>query len=152
MNKYTPFVGAWAMNEIDKMPIRKRQAFGFILNTRNRNDPKAGHWAGCYIDPVDEKTVEYYDSFAESPPHDFMKGIKKIVVDKLNPSYYLKFKVNNIKEQDERTVSCGWHVMRFLINRFNGVPFKECTGFSDVRNSENKVKEMQKKFQKFGYI
>jgi len=151
MIKYPSFVGAWAIDEMNNIPVKKRQ-FGFILNTKRRNDPEAGHWIACFIDPIHEKSVEYYDSFADQPSEEFMKGIKQIIVDKLDPSYYLKFKVNKIKEQDERSVSCGWHVMRFLINRFNGVPFKECTKFSDVRNSENKVKKMKKKFKKFGYI
>ncbi len=42
--------------------------------------------------------------------------------------------------------------MKFLIDRFNGKPFKDCTGFSDIVNSEKKAKKFRKKLEKFGFI
>ena len=80
-----------------------------------------------------------------------MKDIKDII-NKINPEVYLKFKVNKIKQQAENSDSCGIHAMKFLIDRLNGIPFKFCTGFNDVINSERKAKKFKKKLQKFGYL
>ncbi len=72
-----------------------------------------------------------------------MKDLKKLV-DKINPGVYLKFKINKIKQQSAKSDNCGVFAMKFLIDRFNGKPFKFCTGFSDIVNSEKKPKSFEK--------
>ena len=38
------------------------------------------------------------------------------------------------------------------MDRFDGVPFKECTGYSDVANGEKMANKLRKKLVGFGYI
>jgi len=81
-----------------------------------------------------------------------MKGIKTLI-NKIRPDTYLKFKVNHIKEQSVKSDNCGWFSCRFLMNRFEGYPFKDVTHFSEVGKNENEIKEFKHKIQKkFGYI
>ena len=148
MKKYKRFVGAFAADEMDKIPVKKQ--FGFIINTSDRSKGD-GHWVACYIDVVKDMSVDYYDSFANSPSKKFLKGLKQIV-DKLNPSVYLKLKINKIKEQKISSPDCGWHCIAFLVNRFHDVPFKERTGYSDYVKGSKEVKDLKQKFSKFDYI
>src|SRR5690606_38174267 len=109
------------------------------------------NWTGLYVDADKDKSVEYYDSFADDPPESLMKDLKQLV-DKINPSVYLKFKINKIKQQAEDSNNCGIHAMNFLIDRFNGKSFKDCSGWSDIVNSEKRAKKFRKKLEEFGFI
>ena len=116
----------------------------FILNL----DPsyKSGsHWVAVFIDTKGDKSIEYYDSYGDDPPKRFYKDIKKLI-DKLDPSIYLKFKVNKIKYQRENSSNCGWFAIKFIMDRFNGIPFKDCTGFSKVLQSERRIRNFKSKF------
>lgn len=148
MRKYKLFVGTFAADEMNKILPKKR--FGFIINTEPRQKGD-GHWVACYIDVMKDMSVDYYDSFGNDPNEIFLIGLKEII-DKLNPDVYLKFKINKIKEQRATSSNCGWHCMAFLINRFNGVPFKECTGYSDYAKGMKDVKQMKEKFKNFDFI
>ena len=75
-----------------------------------------------------------------------MKDLKKFV-DKINHNVYLKFKINKIKQQSAKSDNCGIFAMKFLIDKFNGKPFKFCTGFSDIVNSEKKAEKLKKKIR-----
>ena len=58
-------------------------------------------------------------------------------------------KINKIKEQSATTPNCGYFAMNFLINRLNGRSYKFCSGYSDIKNGEQKIKLLK---NKFGYI
>jgi Ulp1 family protease len=133
---------------MDQIPLKKQM--GFIINTEPRKKG-TGHWVACFIDTKNDMSVEYYDSFAGQPSKKFLKGLK-VIIDKLNPSVYLKFKVNKIKEQKETSGDCGWHSISFLKNRFRGVPFQECTGFRNYKKGINDVKKVKKQYPSFDYI
>ena len=146
------FIGCVAADEFSELiqPSLQFDKFGFIFNRDKASQP-GSHWLACYVDTIDDCSVEYYDSFAEEPSELFMKEIKKII-DAHKLKYYLKFKVNRIKEQAENSSLCGFHAVRFLIDRFKGKPFKECSGYSDVRKQEKLAGGMMKKYDRFGYI
>ena len=146
--KQKGFKGVFAIDEIDKIPISNKM--GVILNLDKSNEP-GSHWVALYIDTEDDQAVEYYDSYGEDPPESLMKDIKGLV-DKINPDIYLKFKINRIKQQAENSDSCGIHSMMFLIDRFNGKPFVDCTGWSEVTKSEKKAKKFKKELESFDYI
>lgn len=147
MNKYPKFVGVFASDELSRVP-KNKNVFGFIMNTKPRKVTTGGHWVAVYIDAVKDMSVEYYDSFADSPSKQFLKDIKKII-DALKSNVYLKFKVNKIKDQNAKTRNCGWFAMRFLINRFKNIPFKDISGYSDTVKGEKNVKKLK---AEFGYI
>jgi hypothetical protein len=147
MRPHRKFIGVFASNELTKIP-KNRKSFGFIMNTKPRHITTGGHWVAVYIDVEKDMSIEYYDSFSDSPSKQFLKDIKN-VIDRLKPSVYLKFKVNKIKEQNVKTQNCGWFAMRFLINRFKGIPFKDITGYSDTVRGEKNIKKLK---STFGYI
>jgi hypothetical protein len=148
MNRYKNFQGVYASNELNELPTRKRM--GFIMNL-DPNYKSGSHWVGVYIDTEKDMSVEYYDSFGDPPTKNFMKDIKKII-DKINPDVYLKFKVNKIKRQSANSDNCGIFAIKFLMDRFQGKPFVDCSGYSDVVNGEKEIKKLRTKFQEFGYI
>jgi hypothetical protein len=142
------FQGVIARDEIDKLTPKPKMSF--IMNTDKSTGP-GEHWVAVYIDTTGDKSVEFYNPFGEDPPKSFFKDIKKLL-DKIKPDEYLKMKINKVVDQRANSSNCGWLSMRFLMNRFKGQPFKECSGWSEVMKSENAVKKMKKKFKKFGYI
>jgi hypothetical protein len=84
------------------------------------------HWVAVFYDarPSGSLSVEYYNSFADPIPEDVLKDIK-LLVEKLKPSTYLKFKENKVKQQAESSTNCGYFAMRFIIDRFRGKSFAE---------------------------
>jgi len=142
------FKGVYAIDEISKIPVSDKM--GVVLNLDKSNQP-GSHWVALYIDADDDQSVEYYDSYGEDPPESLMKDLKELV-NKINPSTYLKFKVNKIKQQSETSDNCGVFAMKFLMDRFKGIPFKECSGYSDVARSEKNAEKLKKRLKSFGYI
>ena len=131
------FKGVYAIDEISQIPIQgTTNKMGVILNLDKSSQP-GSHWVALYIDADGDKSVEYYDSYGEDPPESLLRDIKS-VVDKINPDTYLKFKINKIKQQSDSSDTCGIHSMKFLIDRFSGKPFKECSGWSEVVGKESK--------------
>ena len=82
---------------------------------------------------------------------EFMHNIK-YVIDKIKPDTYLKFKVNRVVQQSAKSSNCGLFSMKFLTDRFEGYPFKDCTKYNDVKAGEKMANKLKKKFHKFGYI
>jgi hypothetical protein len=106
MKKHKKYVGTYTLEEMKKIKPPKTSSFGFIINTKKRTDKAVGHWLAIYIDPTGEKTVEFYDPFGTNPPPAIMKGLKHII-EKIDPTHYLKFKVNKYKDQSVSTSNCG---------------------------------------------
>ncbi|MGV8131482.1 MAG: Ulp1 family isopeptidase [Candidatus Pacearchaeota archaeon] len=150
--KKNGFLGVISADEIDLLikPSLKKNKFGFIMNLDTSDQP-GSHWVALYIDLVDNCEINYYDSFAEEPSELFLQEIKKLI-DAHDLDYYLKMKINRIKQQAENSALCGFHAIRFLIDRFEGKPFIEASRFSEVRQSEKKAQGMLNKYDKFGYI
>jgi hypothetical protein len=141
------FKGVYASDEINNIPLKKDEKFSFVMNLDKHNQA-GSHWIAVFCDPNPKTgSLDYYDPLADEPSEDFMKRIKKLI-EKINPETYLKFKVNRVKEQNASS-NCGWHSMRFLMDRYKGKPFIDASGFSKIRESEKKAKIMKKKF---GYL
>ncbi|GAM23478.1 hypothetical protein SAMD00019534_066530 [Acytostelium subglobosum LB1] len=142
------FEGVIASDQLDELEPKQRMSF--IMNLDKSNQP-GSHWVACNIDAKGDKSIEYYDSFGDDPSTDFLRRMKELVRE-IDPDVYLKFKVNRVIDQATNTDTCGYHAMRFLLNRYRGVPFKEATGYSDVRREEKKAREMKERYKKFGYL
>jgi hypothetical protein len=140
--------GVYSINELDKIPVSKKMSF--IMNLSPSNKPGT-HWVAVYIDTKNDMDIEYFDSFGRDPPKEFLEGIKSII-NKLNPKVYLKLKINKIVDQRANSSTCGYHAMNFLLNRYKGTPFKDCSGYSNVVKGENDAHKLENKIKKFGYI
>ena len=139
------FQGCIAADEVEKLPPNKNMSFIMNLSPTNKS---GSHWVACHMDTDNDREIDYYDSFGEEPSIDFLKQMKTLV-NKIKPATYLKFKTNKIVDQRANSDTCGWHCMRFILDREHGVPFKETTGYSNVKQGEEKVKKLK---EKFGFI
>ncbi|GAM28572.1 hypothetical protein SAMD00019534_117480 [Acytostelium subglobosum LB1] len=142
------FEGVIASDQLDE--LKPKQCMSFIMNLDNSHQP-GSHWVACNIDAKGDKSIEYYDSFGDDPSTDFMRRMKQLV-EEIDPDVYLKFKVNRVIDQAVNTDTCGLHAIKWLINRYRGVPFKEATGYSDVRREEKRARAMEQRYKKFGYL
>jgi hypothetical protein len=61
-----------------------------------------------------------------------------------------QFKLNMIQDQSRTSSTCGWHSMKFLVDRYEGKPFKEASGFNAL--GEKNIKAFQKHYKKFGKL
>jgi len=137
--------GVYSIDELDKIPVSDKMAF--ILNLDPSTKP-GSHWVGVFIDTKKDKSLEYYDPLAKGPPKRFSEDIKRLI-DKLDPDVYLKYKINKVKRQSDNTDTCGWHSMKWVMQRLNGVPWVDCSGWSEVAKSEKEIKKFK---NSFGYI
>jgi hypothetical protein len=77
----------------------------------------------------------------------------------MNPEMYFKFKPNMIRRQDFKKNTCGFMAMKFLDDRYNGVPFHEASGYDDFieqhkgadnsKDGEQDVEEYKKKYSNY---
>lgn len=146
------FIGVVSADDIKQLIPASLEfdKFGFIMNKDKKNQP-GSHWVAIYCDLTDEKEINYFDSFAEEPDPIFYEQIKKLI-DAHKLPIYLKMKINKIVEQSNSSALCGFHAMKFLIDRFKGKEFKDVSGYSDIRHGEDKAKELLHKYDRFGYI
>jgi hypothetical protein len=159
MKKYPPFIGVIASDQILDLvkSAPKEQRFGFIMNLDPSSRP-GSHWVSIAVNPTDERpdpySIMYFDPLGDPPRSKTIEDLK-MLSDKISPEHMLKFKVNHIQHQNDRSDTCGYHSMNFLINIFNRKSFIEATGF-DRRTKDQSVKyenEIKKLRQTgFGFI
>jgi len=148
MAKYRDYHGTFPKDHFYKVisEIKPQTRGGAILNLDDSSKP-GSHWVGVFYDgrPQGSHSVEYFDSFGRQPPSDIMSDLKRIPK-KLEAGQHLKLKVNGVGKQHPDTVSCGYHAINYLLNRFRGKPFKSATGYNSIQKNEEKMEQMKKKF------
>lgn len=129
------FTGVYSIDEVKNIPKQIPQ--GFIINTA-KHDQDGEHWQAVYISP---DSVEFYDSYGDKPDRILIKQLKKKLEEWKTPTM-MKFKVNNIAAQNNESETCGYFSIRFLDERFRGVPFNEATRFKTPKQGGRKVIDM----------
>lgn len=151
MSKYgNEYIGTIASDEMPSIlsKVEPKSRGGFVINTQKHTQPGA-HWQAVFYDARlnGSNSIEFYDSFGRDPTKAFMKEIKELA-NKLNAETYLKFKINKIIQQSNTSSNCGYFATKFLIDRFRGKPFRECTGFDEhVKDEKNINKWKAKQFK-----
>lgn len=141
MASYPWYKGTRAVDTLDSLPEDGAR----IVNTSPMTDPKVGHWVAIKVSPT---TLEYYDPLGRPPAPDMLAAIEK-ALPKGHTS--LQFKINRMRDQAMTTMTCGWHAMKFLMDRYaKDKPFKEASGFNKL--GEKQVAQFMKKYKDFGYI
>jgi hypothetical protein len=149
MKKYASkgFMGTYALDQIKTVNGKpKGSSFSFVMNTEPITTP-IGHWVSVM---VDKDTIEYFDPFGTCPSERFYKEIKKIL-----PSGVYQNKSNRVNHQTDPSQNCGWHAIRFLVDRYSGKSFKVATGFETIDKSAKSEKQMErfkKTVKRFGFI
>ena len=150
------YLGCFQNDKIDKILkyIKKNnlKKFCFILNTLNyKEKDKIGHWISIYGDLEDDLSLEYYDSFGNAPNKELKNKLKNFILD-IQPDYYIKFKINEQKEQSINSSLCGFFACKFLIERLNGLEFKEITKYKSIKENEKDINNFKKFYNNFKLI
>jgi hypothetical protein len=159
------FIPVIAKDEIGNMmayikPNMKR--FGFIINTShsssdgsgNDGEP-VGHWRAVYINNEDDyPSVEIFDPLVNEPENSLIEGLRKITK-RMNPETMFKMKINYLQRQNKNTGTCGHHSIKFLEDRYNGIPFSIASGYDDYiethkpDHSVDGEKDLKQKIKKY---
>ena len=139
MKRYPHFLGTIASNQLyDLIPlIKPRTEFGFVMNLDKSNQP-GSHWVSMYCDG--KTSMEYFNSFADPPSNQFMRDLRTIA-EQVNSDQYLDLKQNHVIEQSNNSTNCGFFAMKFLIDRFHGKPFQDCTTYDEHLRGEKDIRE-----------
>lgn len=159
MEKHTDngFLGTYSVDTMKKIPIISSENnsgnFLFVVNTLpilkgGKVNTEVGHWVAVNV-IRDPPTVEYYNPFGYPPAKGMLTQIKKLLRRMSQPKS--QFKINQIQDQANNSMNCGWHSMKFLTDRYSGKRFRTASGF-DAVNGEANVKDYKKYYQKFGMI
>lgn len=130
--------------------LKPKNLMNIIINT-DPADKQGQHWCALRIDTEKDKSVEYYDSYGNKPSKRIMKDLKKLIC-QLNPSEYLKLKINNVVEQYNDSATCGWLCIKFLMDREKGINFMDATKYTNKKHIENSENQAVKLANKFGFI
>lgn len=153
LKKYPEYLGTIAHNEIPTKILPKitpKSKGGFVINT----DPasKGGqHWQAIYFDATPKGTheINFFDSYGDPIDKTLQKNLK-MIAEKLDANTYLKFKENRIRLQGNSS-NCGWFCVQFLIDRFNGKPFADASGYNDSQQGEANISKFKSQHG-FGYM
>jgi len=151
------FIGVKAADELDELAplIDKGPECGFIVNKSTRASGGT-HWCAVFISWANTKAhapeLDYYDPFGDPPPPMIADALKELVATRKGLKTMLKFKINRVPNQDDRSSTCGYQAMRFLQDMFAGKTFKEATDFS-IPEGEAAARELiGGKVPRFGFI
>jgi hypothetical protein len=156
VNKY--YIDTIANNELDEILnyIYNNNILkgSFIMNTLNTYDKSVGHWVAIYYDVSNngEYTLEYYDPFGNDPENNKLISKFKKLFEKIGIDVYVKVKINKIKQQSITSSNCGWFSIKFLLERLNGISFKDATKYKKISNNEDEIKEIKNHYNKYGFI
>jgi hypothetical protein len=126
----------------------------FIMNLSDRNDKKGyHHWIAIYID-IDENdeysimSICYYDSYGDKAPVRVRELLKNLPT-RMDINYYIKYKENQIKQQEYNSELCGFYCIAVLLRLLSGLSWKESTNY--IINEDN-MKELKDKYDKYNFI
>lgn len=149
IKNYVPVIASDEINTLSKYVKPGQKRFAFIINTNpstsdgSGNDgQRPGHWRSIYINNDDDyPTVEYFDPLCEGRmPNDLLRVCIKIAR-KMNPEIMFKYKQNMLRRQSKMTSNCGYHALKFIDDRYHGVPYSDATGYTDYMDKLNQVKD-----------
>lgn len=149
IKNYVPVIASDEINTLSKYVKPGQKRFAFIINTNPSTSDgsgddglRPGHWRSIYINNDDDyPTVEYFDPLCEGRiPNDLLKVCMKIAR-KMNPEMMFKYKQNMLRRQSKLTSNCGYHALKFIDDRYHGVPYSDATGYTDYMDKLNQVKD-----------
>jgi len=123
-----------AADEVDTLPnhLYNKDFFAAVINTDPSNSG-GRHWRCIVVDNRDDfPSAEYFDSLAETEkPEPALLDVMRKICRLMNPEKYMKYKFSKIRRQSYNKGNCGYHVMKFIEDRYNGIPFEEASGYKD---------------------
>jgi hypothetical protein len=134
-----PVISSDQVIELADRITPKTKLLCWIQNTAPSTE-QGEHWIFCAID-LHKHQVIYDDSLVSEPPLSWLKQVKYLI-DKMKVPYYLKLKVNRIKNQSDLSDNCGYFAIEHALRYVNGEDLKEFTlDESDI--GEKDIKEFK---------
>lgn len=160
---FVPVIPSDKVDDLLPYVSKGDKRFGFIINTNpsysdgsGKDGMRLGHWRACYFNNEDDFiSAEYFDPLAEGSPEKPLLDCMRKIAKKMNPEYMFLYKQNNLVRQPSSSSNCGWHCIKFLDDRFQGVPFSEASGYDKFMEeykpefSEDGEKEIKKYLKKY---
>lgn len=164
---YVPVIPADKTNDLLKYVARGDKRFSAVINTADsksdgtgKNGNSMGHWTSVYINNEDDfPTIEYFDPLVQNDIPDRLYNTLRKIARTMNPEMMFKFKPNMIRRQNIKTSTCGYHSMKFLDDRYNGMPFHEASGYDnfieqnkgadDSLDGEKDIDDYKKKYSNY---
>lgn len=149
IKNYVPVIASDEIKSLSHHVKHGDKRFAFIINTNpstsdgsGEDGMRPGHWRAVYINNDDDfPSVEYFDPLCEGRiPNDLLKVCMSLSR-KMNPEMMFKYKQNMLRRQSKLTSNCGYHSLKFVDDRYNGVPWSDATGYSDYMDKLNKVED-----------
>lgn len=136
---YVPVIPADKTEELLKYVKRGDKRFSAIVNTADsssdgtgKSGNSLGHWYSVFINNEDDyPSIEVFDPLVSEKIDDRLYNTLRKIARKMNSEMYFKFKQNMLRRQKLNKSTCGWHAMKFIEDRINGVPFSEASGYTD---------------------
>lgn len=162
IKNFVPVVASDQVNSLLNHVQKGDKFFAAVVNTEP-SESSGRHWRCIVIDNRDDFTsAEYFDPLAEkSQPEQPLLDVMRKIAKRMNPEKYFKYKFNKLQRQNFNKSNCGYHCMRFIEDRYNGVPFSEATGWDsymkrqkgsgapdDSQDGEGDLKSYQKMIEK----
>lgn len=156
LKRFVPVIPADKTDDLLKYVKKGDKEFAFVINTNpSQSDGsgtdgyRPGHWTCVYIDNRDDyPSAEFFDPLVEGKIPNYIVDIIRQICSKMNPEVMFKYKQNLIRRQDTKTATCGYHCIKFIEDRMNGVCFAEASGYDDFIENYKGVLDGSKQGEK----
>lgn len=134
---YIPVIAQDEIPSLLRYVKKGKKAFGAIINTNpsssdgsGKDGYRTGHWTSVFVDGRDDyPSVEYFDPLVQDDPSKQLKSTLEQIAHEISPDVMAKFKYNRIQRQSHKSNDCGIHAIKFIEDRFQGVPWSTATGY-----------------------
>jgi hypothetical protein len=134
INNFVPVV---AKDQVDSLLGYVKKGDKFFSAVVNTDPSSSGgrHWRSIVIDNRDDfPSAEYFDPLCETmKPEETLLNVMREIAKKMNPEKYFKYKFSEIRRQSFNKSNCGYHVCKYIEDRWNGIPFSEASGYDDYQ-------------------
>lgn len=164
---FVPVIPADKTEELLKYVGKGDKRFSAIVNTADsssdgtgKNGNSLGHWTAVFINNEDDyPSIEFFDPLVSEIDDRLYNTLRKIAK-RMNGELYFKYKPNMIRRQKLNKSTCGYHAMKFIENRINGVPFSEASGYDEfiekqkvildgTKEGEAEIEKYKKNFESY---
>ena len=138
IKNFVPVVASDKVEDLLEHVQKGDKFFACVINTEPSSS-SGRHWRSVTIDSRDDfPSAEYFDPLAETErgPEKSLISVMRKICKRMNPEKYFKFKYNMLRRQNYNKSNCGYHVMKFIEDRFNGIPFSEASGYDDYMKKQ----------------
>lgn len=164
---YVPVIPIDKTDELLKYVGKADKRFGAIINTADSTSDgtgtrgnSLGHWYSIFINNEDDyPSIEVFDPLVSEKIDDRLYNTLRKIAKKMNPEMYFKFKQNMLRRQKLTKSTCGFHAMKFVEDRMNGIPFSEASGYDgfiekqkgadDSTDGEKQIEKYKNKFDSY---